>query len=275
MSSIQQTQSESSNSANTDSPGTFASLPRELDDMIWSQVPVISGLRLIEIRADPTVQTGEKQFKMRVKFCGNPNGRSLNAKTVILSPNRYMFDHKIINPQVVNTAQDTFMFNGISQLQEYVQHTGAIINKNGAVGSEPACYPTMQNLVITLFLDIGNPGSEPYSVWLNHLCEKIDFNKFILKKILRELLESVSKAQTLRKIHLLIEEEHMPGTGPIERIDGRLMDLFSKDDELQRRYGEGIRMPEVVCLTMMEFPEELVRVGRRYGINVLGRSNVA
>ncbi|KAF7932659.1 uncharacterized protein EAE98_003958 [Botrytis deweyae] len=240
MSSEQQSQSESSNPSNTDSTGNFANLPRELDDMIWSQVPVISGPRLIKIRADPDVQT------------------------VILSHHRHMFDHKITNPQIVNTAKDTFMFNGISRLNEYVQHTGAIITKTGAVYSEPACYPTMQNLVVRLFLDIGNPGSEPYSVWLNRLREEIDFDKFILEKILRELLESVSKVQSLKKIYLLTEEEQMPGPRLVERIDGRLMDLFAEDDELQRRYGEGLRMPEVVCLTKMEFPVELVRVARRY-----------
>ncbi|TGO77447.1 hypothetical protein BELL_0108g00260 [Botrytis elliptica] len=137
------------------------------------------------------------------------------------------------------------MFNGISRLNEYVQHTGAIITQTGAVDSEPACYPTMQNLVVRLFLDIGNPGSEPCSVWLNRLREEIDFDKFILEKILRELLESVSKVQSLKKIYLLTEEEQMPGPELFERIDGRLMDLFAEDDELQRRYGEGLRMTEV------------------------------
>ncbi|KAF5869727.1 uncharacterized protein Bfra_010927 [Botrytis fragariae] len=205
MSSTQQTQSESSNSANTDSTGTFRSLPRELHDMIWSQVP-----------ADPTGQTGEKQFKMKIKYSGNPNNRSLNARAVILSSNRYMFDHKITK----------------SQLDEHNQHTGAAITKTGAVDSEPACYPTIQNLV------------------------------FILGKILRELLESVSKVQTLKKTDLLTEEEQMPGSGPVEQTDGRLMDLFAEDDELQSRYGERLRMPEVVCLTMMEFPEELGRRAR-------------
>lgn len=58
----------------------------------------------------------------------------------------------------------------------------------------------------------------------------------------------------------------MPGPGPVERIDGRLMDLFAEDDELQSRYGKGLRMSEVVCLTMMEFPGELARVCRRYGV---------
>ncbi|KAF7882557.1 uncharacterized protein EAF02_005920 [Botrytis sinoallii] len=247
MSSEQQAQSESSNSSNIDSTGSFVNLPRELDDMIWSQVP-----------------TGEKQFKMKIKLSGNPNRLVLNARAVILSHHRHMFDYKITNPQIVNTAKDTFMFNGISQLNEYVQHTGATITQTGAVESEPACYPTMQNLVVTLSLDIGNPGSEPYLVWLNRLREEIDFNKSILEKILRELLESVSKVQSLKKIYLLTEEEQMPGPRLVERIDGRLMDLFAEDDELQRRYGEGLRMPEVVCLTKMEFPVELVRVARRY-----------
>ncbi|TGO45926.1 hypothetical protein BCON_0355g00050 [Botryotinia convoluta] len=153
----------------------------------------------------------------------------------------------------------------ISQLDEYVQHTEAVITKTAAANSEPACFPTMQNLVVTLFLDIGNPGPEPYLVWLNRLRKELDFNKFILKNILRELLESVSKVQSLKKIYLLTEEEQMPGPGPVQRIDGRLMDLFAEDNQLQSRYGEGLRMPEVVCLTIMEFPEELARVIHRYG----------
>ncbi|TGO76734.1 hypothetical protein BELL_0140g00250 [Botrytis elliptica] len=82
MSSEQQSQSESSNPSNTDSTGNFANLPRELDDMIWSQVPVISGPRLIEIRADPDVQSGEKQFKMKIKLSGNPKRLILNARAV-------------------------------------------------------------------------------------------------------------------------------------------------------------------------------------------------
>ncbi|KAF7918137.1 uncharacterized protein EAE97_011908 [Botrytis byssoidea] len=269
MSSAQETQSESSNPSNTSSTSStrsFASLPRELDDIIWSQVPIISGPRLIEIRADPTVQSGEKQFKMKIEFCGNPNRLVLNARAVILSHNRYMFDHKITNPQIINTAQDTFIFSGISQLDEYVQHTGAIITKTGAVDSESVCYSKMQNLVVKLSLDIGYPGSEPYLVWLNRLREEIDFDKFILEKILREILEFVSKVQSLKKIYLLTEEEKMPGPRLVERIDGRLMDLFAKDDELQSRYSKGLRMPKIVCLTTMQFPRELKRVCRRYGI---------
>ncbi|TGO36182.1 hypothetical protein BHYA_0133g00240 [Botrytis hyacinthi] len=182
---------------------------------------------------------------MKIGFSGKPDRLILNARAVILSRNRYMFDHKITNPQIVNTAKDTFMFSGISQLDEYVQHTGAIITKTGAVDSESVCYPTMQNLLVTLSLDIGDSGSEPYSVWLNRLREEIDYSKFILEKILREILESVSKVKSLRKIYLLTEEEQMPGPGPVERIDGRLMDLFAEDDELQSRYGEGLRMPEI------------------------------
>lgn len=187
MSSAQQTESESSNPSSTDSIGSFASLPRELDDLIWSQVPITSGPRLFEIGADPTVQAGEKQFKMQIEFDGNPDRPILNARAVILSHNRYMFDHKITNPQIVNTAKDTFMFNRISQLNEYVQHTGAIITKTGAVESEPASYPTMQNLLVRLYLNIGDPGSEPYSVWLNRLREEVNFNEFILEKILHEI----------------------------------------------------------------------------------------
>ncbi|TGO12199.1 hypothetical protein BTUL_0093g00480 [Botrytis tulipae] len=246
MSSAQQTQSESSNPSNTGSTRSFAGLPRELDDIIWSQVPTTSGPRLIEIHADPTIQTGEKQFKMEIGFYRNPDRLLLNARAVILSHNRHMFDHKITNPQIVNTAKDTFIFNGISQLDEYVQHTGAIITKTGAVDSQSVCYPTMQNLVVRLSLDIGYPGSEPYLVWLNRLREEIDFDKFILEKILREILESVSKVQSLKKIYLLTEEEKMPGPRLVERIDGRLMDLFAEDDELQSRYGEGLRIPEII-----------------------------
>ncbi|KAF7946357.1 hypothetical protein EAE96_009356 [Botrytis aclada] len=164
MSSIQQIPSESTNPSNADSTGTFASLPRELDDMIWSQVSVISDPRMIEIFTDRADQTGEKRFKLRIKISGYPKCLSSNARVVILSHNRYMFDHKIINSQIVNAAKDVFMFSSVSQLNEYVRHTGAIINKTDAMDSKPACYPTMQNIVVKLFLDIEYLGSEPYSV---------------------------------------------------------------------------------------------------------------
>lgn len=75
-----------------------------------------------------------------------------NPRAVIISHDRYMFDHRIANTHVVNYAKDIFMFHRISQLDECVQHTGAIITKTAAVNLEPPCYPQMKNLLVTLLM---------------------------------------------------------------------------------------------------------------------------
>lgn len=289
MSTTHHAGSNTSKSPETNGTCIFGSIPRQLEDQIWSLVPAGSGPRFIEIIADPTIRPyrdqdgrlkfGEKQFEIRIKTPGKSltpqdstgssspatSFQALNSRAANLSHNRFSFDYKIKNPHIVNIAQDIFFFNGLDTLEGYVDITRAIIIKSATLDSQPHCYPTIQNIVVLLCLNMGDPGSGSYASWLKHLRSQTDFHRFILKLILPELLQSISKAQGLKKIYLLVNKEEIPGEGLIERVNCWLMNLLAEDDELRRGYGDNFKITEVFCLTMNVFTRKFGRVSRRLG----------
>ncbi|ESZ92097.1 hypothetical protein SBOR_7512 [Sclerotinia borealis F-4128] len=282
---VQRSSSDPSTSPESDGNGIFARVPRELEDQIWSLVPTGTGPRLIEITADLTMppcrdqdgrfEFGEKQFEIKIINHGKSLARrdsnsfpppspsqDLNSKAFNLSHNRFRFDYKIKNPQIVNIAQDIFFFDGLDRLDDYVEATRGI-TESVTLSSQPRCYPTIQNAVVRVCLNMGGPESESYASWLKNLRSQPDFHKSILTTILPELLQPISRVKGLKSIYLLVNEEEIPGDGPIERIDGRLMELLVRDDKLRRCYEDDFQLPEVLCLTMEEFTREFGRVSRR------------
>ncbi|KAI9642814.1 hypothetical protein NHQ30_008547 [Ciborinia camelliae] len=254
--------SEASKSSYTNGTGPFARIPRELEDQIWSLVPANPGPQFVDINVVPDV---EKQFEITIAI-GNLS-ESLNSRAFNLSPNRFRFDYKIKNPEFVNIAQDIFYFYGFDTLDDYVEATGAIITQADTLNSQPQCYPTIQNIAVRLsYSDCLASGPDSFEKWLNesshnclirnpHNCPA-DIHKFILEDILAGLLPPISKFGGFKKIYVEVEKEYMPGEGPIERVDGRLKDLLAEDAELRERYGDNVRMPEVLCLTVEEFVKE-------------------